>query len=265
MTESHPTHEGPIDVRSVVASAENELRAAGTPERAAHEKAYLKSSLEHAGASLPAIRRVARRIRREQAHLDAAGALALAVALWAEPLHERRLLAVTVLEQYADRMTPDDLDRLEPLLRDCRTWALIDGLAGDVAATIVRRHPGDIVVDDTVRRWGRDDDFWLRRAALLAHLQTVGRKGGFDGWDRFCELADAMLDEREFFIRKAIGWVLREAGKRRPPLVVEFLRPRLGRVSGVTIREAVRHLDATDTEALMSTYRSRQTNSVADR
>ena len=51
-----------------------------------------------------------------------------------------------------------------------------------------------------------------------------------------------MLDEREFFIRKAIGWVLRETSKQRPELVYEWLLPRAHRASGVTIREAVKYL-----------------------
>jgi 3-methyladenine DNA glycosylase AlkD len=248
-----------IDVPGVCRSAEQELRAAGTASRAEHEKAYLKSPLEHAGASLPAIRAVAGRIRREHPEADAAAAFAVAEALWSEPLHERRMLAVILLEYYATTMSPSDLPRLELLLRDSQTWAYIDGLAGNVAADIVLRHPDSPLVDRTLRSWAADTSFWVRRSALLAHLGTVGRKGAFQGWTRFCELADAMLDEREFFIRKATGWVLREAGKRRPDLVIAFLAPRTSRVSGVTLREAVRYLDPADRDALMAAYRGRST------
>jgi 3-methyladenine DNA glycosylase AlkD len=52
-----------------------------------------------------------------------------------------------------------------------------------------------------------------------------------------------MLDEREFFIRKAIGWILRDTGRRRPELVADWIEPRTARASGVTVREAVKHLD----------------------
>jgi 3-methyladenine DNA glycosylase AlkD len=246
-----------LDTEALAAWAEERLRAAGTAERATAERAYLKSSLEHFGASVPAIRSVARQIKRDHAGLGPADAFAIADALWAEPVHERRMLAVTVLEQYADAMTPADLGPLERLLRDSGTWAHVDGLAGHVAAAIVLSHPGDPVVDATLRRWSRNDGLWLRRSALLAHLDTVGRRGAFEGWGRFCELADAMLDEREFFIRKAIGWVLREAGKRGPRLVVAFLTPRVGRVSGVTLRESVRYLPIADSDALMTAYRAR--------
>jgi 3-methyladenine DNA glycosylase AlkD len=52
-----------------------------------------------------------------------------------------------------------------------------------------------------------------------------------------------MLGEQEFFIRKAIGWVLRETAKSRPDEVYEWLAPRIDRASGVTVREAVKYLD----------------------
>jgi 3-methyladenine DNA glycosylase AlkD len=64
-----------------------------------------------------------------------------------------------------------------------------------------------------------------------------------------------MLDEKEFFIRKAIGWVLREVGKRRPAEVAPWLAPRTHRASGVTMREAVRYLAPDDRERLMAAYR----------
>ena len=63
-----------------------------------------------------------------------------------------------------------------------------------------------------------------------------------------------MLDETEFFIRKAIGWVLREVSKRRPDLVFEWLAPRAARASGVTVREAVKYLSTDQRQAIMASY-----------
>ncbi len=51
-----------------------------------------------------------------------------------------------------------------------------------------------------------------------------------------------MLEEKEFFIRKAIGWVLRDTARKRPDMVCEWLLPRAARASGVTLREAVKPL-----------------------
>jgi 3-methyladenine DNA glycosylase AlkD len=68
-----------------------------------------------------------------------------------------------------------------------------------------------------------------------------------------------MLDEKEFFVRKAIGWVLREEGKRRPDEVVAWLAPRTHRASDVTLREAVKYLAPGDRDALMAAYRAGST------
>lgn len=59
-----------------------------------------------------------------------------------------------------------------------------------------------------------------------------------------------MLDEKEFFIRKAIGWVLREVSKKRPKLVFEFLREHRAEVSGLTLREGAKYLPAAQRRAL---------------
>jgi hypothetical protein len=81
-----------------------------------------------------------------------------------------------------------------------------------------------------------------------------------DAWPQPCYAgyADGMLDEPEFFIRKAIGWVLREMGMRRPQEVFERLAHRTARVSGVTIREAVKYLDPDRRDELLNAFREKR-------
>ena len=168
-------------------------------------------------------------------------------------MFERRLAAIMFLQRHARLVSVADLPLLERLVRASRTWALVDYLAVDVL--------GRLVVDDPDRltpamdAWASDDDFWIRRSSLLAELRPI-RAGA--PIDRFVGRADPMLEEREFFIRKAIGWVLREAGKRRPDDVTAWLAPRTHRASGVTMREAVKYLLAADAERLMAAYRERR-------
>ena len=227
------------DVLALVPAMEEQLRAAGTKERADHERAYLKSSLEHFGTSVPAIRAVAVRLHRSRPDLEHDDVVRLVEALWSAPVHERRMLAVEVLDQFAGRLSPADLGLVERLVRESRTWALVDGLAADVAGRIVLAAPDDAVVGATLDRWAADDDFWVRRASLLAELKLLRDGGDFA---RFARHADAMLGEKEFFIRKAIGWVLRETARTRPDEVVTWLEPRVSLASGVTLREAVKPL-----------------------
>jgi 3-methyladenine DNA glycosylase AlkD len=77
-------------------------------------------------------------------------------------------------------------------------------------------------------------------------------------FEPFAARADAMLEETEFFIRKAIGWVLREMSKKRPEEVYEWIAPRTHRASGVTMREAVKYLDAEKAARLMRAYKERR-------
>src|SRR5260370_24692425 len=110
-------------------------------------------------------------------------------------------------------------------------------------------------------RWAADDDFWLRRSAMLALLRPLRRGEG--DFERFSRYADQMLEEKEFFIRKAIGWILRDTAKRRPELVAAWLAPRAHRASGVTVREAVKPLPPSTRDRLLAAYASRKVLSAA--
>ena len=231
----------------------DELRAVGSPDRAAQEKRYLKSDLEFLGGSVWEIRRVAQAFVRGAAPMTHDQLVALVHALWAKPVHERRMAAVVLLELHPKLLTAEDLPLIERLLRESLTWALVDGLAGDVVSGLLMRLPAEVT--PVLDRWATDPDFWIRRSSLLAELGPL--RAGADPAP-FLRRADAMLDEKEFFIRKAIGWVLREVGKRRPAEVVAWLAPRTHRASGVTMREAVKYLPPPDAERLMRGYREKR-------
>jgi 3-methyladenine DNA glycosylase AlkD len=223
------------------------LRSRGTPGRAEREKAYLKSELEHYGTPVPVIRSVAKAVASPHLTLSHDDLLALVGALWAAPVHERRMAAVELLRMCHDRLHKQDMAVLERLLRESRTWALADPLAASVVGPLAERRTELGVVLD---RWASDHDFWIRRAALLALLGPLRRGQG--DFARFTRYADAMLEDKEFFVRKAIGWVLRETARKRPGLVCTWLLPRAARASGVTIREAIKPLSEQQRAAVLA-------------
>ena len=242
-----------MDVQHVIEGLEARLRAVATPERAEHERRYLKSDLTFLGATVWQIEAAVKEVERDHRDTDHGDLVALVEALWAAPVHERRMAAVMALERFGRLLGADDLPLIERLVRESRTWALVDGLAGDVLGDIVRRNPDS--VSPVMDRWATDADFWVRRASLLAELRPIRRGAPLE---RFLDRADPMLDETESFIRKAIGWVLREAGKRRPDEVSAWLAPRTHRASGVTMREAVKYLPEADAARLTAAYRDRR-------
>lgn len=232
-------------------AVDRELRDRGRDARAQKEKAYLKSALDHYGVSVPDTRAIVRAALRgvepSGTKLSHVEVVDLARELWAVPVHERRAAAAMVLIQTQDRLGAGDASFIEGLLREAKTWALVDPLAGDLVGPLSER---DTAFDPVLERWASDGDFWIRRSALLAHLVPL-RQGRGD-FDRFSRFADAMLEEKEFFIRKAIGWVLRDISRKRPDLVFDWILPRAHRTSGVTIREAVKRLSPEQRESVLN-------------
>lgn len=239
------------DCRSAVSELDRALKNLGRRERAEFEKGYLRSRLVHYGVRVPEIRKEVEswRIRFEvAAHEDTVRA---AEQMWGAEVHELRMAAAFLLQANEPSLEPSALELVERLLRESGTWALVDNLAVHTAGPLLERSPG---ADRMVERWGSDEDFWMRRSALLVHLGPL-RSGGGD-WGRFTGLADRMLEEKEFFIRKAVGWCLRDAARLRPDMVYEWLLPRAERASGVTVREAVKRLAPGQAAAVMEAYKS---------
>jgi 3-methyladenine DNA glycosylase AlkD len=230
---------------------ERALSTGIAPERAAASKAYLKIDMQFTGASVPQARAAVTAWRRAEPGVSRAHLLDVAASLWDRPVFECRMAAVIMLTDRRRLLEAADMDVVEQMLRNSGTWALVDGLAADVAGSLVARFPE---LGGTLDRWAQDENFWIRRSALLALLVPL-RRGDPGPFAQFGRHADQMLAEKEFFIRKAIGWVLRETAKKQPDLVVEWLAPRAHRASGVTMREAVKYLAPADADRLMTAYR----------
>jgi 3-methyladenine DNA glycosylase AlkD len=223
------------------------LAAVGSAARAVNEKAYLKSDLVFLGADMPSIRKVAKALIARVRAAEDASMRPLVAALWATGVHELRAVAMFLLEANADRLGARDLPLVTRLLRESRSWAYLDWICFKVAAPMLPRVP---LLRRTLPRWARDDDFWMRRAALLTLLP--GLKDGTIPFSAFVAIAVPMLGEREFFIRKALGWALREVSKSNPAVVADFLRAHRSDVSGLTMREGAKYLPARDRRALLA-------------
>ncbi len=233
----------------LVEALDEALRRAGNPERAVKEKMYLGSPIDHYGASVPAIRKAVKALTRRDESLSHQELLNLASCLWSGSFHEQRMAAVVLLEESSNALEPGDLPMLEQMIGESFTWAYVDGLAANVAGPLVGRHPE---LTAQLDRWANDQNFWVRRAAMLALLLPLRRGEG--DWQRFTRYADGMLDDKEFFIRKAIGWVSRETAKKRPEMVRDYVSARLDRLAGLTFREAVRRLPEQDQKTLKKAY-----------
>jgi len=232
---------------------ECELRAVGEKARAIGAKAYLKSDLEFIGVSAKPLRVVAREFLERHPGIDHPQLTELVRSLWQQPVFEIRAVAVALLERRIRSLGKADLGLVEELLRRSHTWALVDWLCTKVAAPVVESDPE--ATTTVLERWSTDDDFWLRRASLLAQLPAL--RAGRGDFKLFASFAAGMMEEKEFFIRKAIGWVLRDVSKKRSQLAYEFLSEHIDEVSGLTLHEGSKYLPEEQRDELRRRFRDR--------
>ncbi|MEV5825591.1 DNA alkylation repair protein [Spirillospora sp. NPDC052242] len=237
-----------MDVEGEVARILAELRDQADPVRAESERRYLRSAFAHIGVPVPVLRKIAvSAVRRPPSRDDL---LALAAALWTvedagRPVHEARMAAVEVLVKRVALLDARDVAVAERMIRDSSSWVYVDNLAERIVGALVLRTPGLAPVLDA---WAADPCMWIRRSALLALLPGV--RTGVPDLARIDRFGGALVGETGFFIRKALGWVLREHSKKDPAWVVRWVEAHIGEVSGVTFREAVRRLPDGDAARL---------------
>ena len=216
------------------------LAAAGDPERARGAQAYMKSAMPFHGVPVPEVRRIAR--AELAAHLppDRQTWHDTVLELWDRATHREERYAALALVRSSRAARYQDIESLElyrHLVVTGAWWDLVDELARAVGAVLRSVGPAAVAV---VRYWSRDDDLWLRRVAILCQL------GAGVATDRalLADCIDANLADREFFIRKAIGWALRDLARADPVWVRAFVEAAGDRLSPLSRREATKHLPA---------------------
>lgn len=170
MTGSALGAESAFDAEAAAARVAEAMLPLADAARAVQEKRYLKSDLDFLGVAVPGIRRVVTGTARPHPGLPREAVLAWARALWREPVHERRIAAIEVLRRYVTDLEAADLALVESWVREAHGWAYVDPLAGDIAGRIALRHPDAWPLID---EWATDEDFWVRRSALLALLPRI--------------------------------------------------------------------------------------------
>ena len=137
--------------------------------------------------------------------------------LWQLPEREYQYGAQDLLHRMRNQVTTDFVLLLERLITTKSWWDTVDGLASHAVGGLFTHHPE--AGDPTLARWRRSDNFWLRRTTLLFQL---GYKDRTDEALLFA-LIEENLDSDEFFIQKAIGWILREYSKTSPESVKKYV------------------------------------------
>ena len=218
----------------LVAEVRAALRAAADPERGRGMQAYLKTTEPCLGVRLPEVRRVVAEAARAHPPGSVDDVAAAAGTLWREAAcREERYAAIAVTGLPPARAASELLPLYQEMITTGAWWDLVDGLSGRVRDLLLT-HPE--AMRPLVRSWARDPDRWLRRSAVIAQLGARQRTDT----DLLAEVIEVNAADPEFFVRKAIGWALRDLAKTDPTWVRRFVADH--ELSPLSRREALRHL-----------------------
>ena len=233
----------PDPVTDLVRLVRERIASAADPDRAEPMRAYMKSALPYRGVTSVPLRAITREVVPAYPLPDRAGWESAVLELWdAAAYREERYAALAVAGHrlYRQHRDPAALDLYRHLVVTGAWWDLVDTIASHHVREILDRYPTEAT--PVLERWAVGDDLWLRRTAMLSQL---GRKGSTDlALLRFTleqNLEDS-LHGREFFTRKALGWALRDYARTDPDWVGAFVAEYRDRLSGLSRREALKHL-----------------------
>jgi 3-methyladenine DNA glycosylase AlkD len=224
-------------VLALLAQIEGALRPLADAQQAQPMRAYMLDQFVFLGVHAPP-RRQALRTLPGLKDWTAPALLALAEVLWVLPEREFQYAAVDLLAKYHRQLDLQSLPRLIALVQRKSWWDSVDALAGVVGDILLlarkQGHDGQHTMDSCLGH----SNLWVRRVAMLHQL---GWKERTDE-SRLLRYALHLAGEPDFFIRKAIGWALRDYARTRPDVVRAFLAQHGQTFSGLTRREAGKHL-----------------------
>jgi len=217
-----------------------QLEREASPTRAASSQRYFKEPVELYGVDTPTCRGMAKALlRRAKGTWTLRDAVSFCQALVRDPHLEPRGIGFEVVAAFVGEAGPDLLPQARRWLeRSCGNWALVDNLAPGVVAPLIEKHPGVI---PAVLDWTASYSLWLRRGAAVAFV-PLARRGRH--LDSAYEVARRLIEDREDLMHKAVGWMLREAGRTDRARLERFLQAEGPRMARTTVRYAIEHFPA---------------------
>ncbi len=212
------------------------LEAEAKPEQAEQMAAYMKNQFAFLGVKAPQARLAAKPTIAAAKHVEAEELIEFVDRCWDQPEREFQYIGCQILRKWVAKLGPANLDDLERFITTKSWWDSVDSLAAWSVGPLVRTNRQ---LADVMDRWIESENMWLARTAIIHQLSY---KADTDA-DRLFRYAELRAEDTEFFIRKAIGWALRQYARQSPDEVRSFVAANEDRLSGLSKREAMKHLD----------------------
>jgi 3-methyladenine DNA glycosylase AlkD len=225
--------------KDLIEDVRQSLRELADPDKAPAMQAYMKSAMPYYGVPAPLTKRVFAQVLHDHPVADRESWLATVRALWQEATHREERYAALALaghKHYLAYQDPETLELYRELIVTGAWWDFVDTIASHRVGPILRSHHEEVC--PTVVGWSTDPDMWLRRTSIICQL---GARDSID-LDLLTECIEPNLADREFFIRKAIGWALRQHAWIDAAWVQDYVRRNQDRLSPLSRREALKNV-----------------------
>ena len=216
-----------------------ELKRVADPRKAPMMQAYMKSAMPYHGVNAPLLRRACKALFAEVDFSTEAMWRSKVLELWRGATHrEERYTAIELTghKRATPYQTPTAMSLYEEIIVTGAWWDYVDAVASQRVGPVLRNHP--VAMRKMMLAWSKSENLWKRRTSIICQL---GFKKDTD-LDLLYACIEPSLDSNEFFLRKAIGWALRQYAWTDPTEVRRYVRRNEARLSGLSKREALKNL-----------------------
>jgi len=218
-----------------------EFRKLADPVKAPQMQAYMKSVMPYHGVSSPVMRQTCRALFRDLEFTDAQHWSNAVLTLWrTAKFREERYAAIELsgMKRAAPFQLPSAMPLYEEMIVTGAWWDYVDSIASHRVGPIVASHPREM--KPLMRQWSRCDDLWKRRTSILCQLSS---KKATD-LTLLYDCIEPSLGEKEFFLRKAIGWALRQYAWSDAEEIIRYVKEKGDRLSPLSKKEALKNIAA---------------------
>lgn len=210
-----------------------QLEKYADPEQAGPMQAYMKTDQPFYGVKAPQRAVIFKEAKKKFPVQTREEYEAAVLQLWRGKTREEQYMGLDVATQFKKFRTAESWPLYEKLASEAENWDTLDWIASHLIGLLVLKHR---YFEKELERLAVSGNFWLRRTALLAHLKHK-QETNAALLEKFIL---QMAHEDEFFIRKAIGWALREYSKTNPQWVIDFVEKHADRLSPLSKKEALK-------------------------
>lgn len=238
--ESVHTSEGRSHISTAIRHAlRHALREAADTQKASGMQAYMKSGMPYLGVQTPSLKKVCLTVFKAHSLESQSQWLETMLDIWRKAEYrEERYAAINLASQkkYLGYIDLKAISAFEEMVIDGAWWDYVDAIATRLFSLLLKNHKTEMRIQ--LIEWASCSDIWKRRVSIICQLSFKEKTDV----ELLYSCIEPSIENTEFFLRKGIGWALREYAKTDPNEVIRFVNTNADRLSSLSKREALRNL-----------------------